>query len=292
MAIALQPFEGFCGFRPLKEISKFVHTIPELRHVLGADERMLSRLEEAAELQSQRSDTEAKETVRATLKDTFSALMHAEQSTYAPAVECLAERLGASEDAAVPAELSELVQRLHRQYPKDVGVFCTFFLNVVHLKEGEAMFLKANEPHAYLSGNILECMAASDNVVRAGLTPKARDVDVLVDMLTYESASVEEQRLESHVWQGDETWSTLLYDPPIPEFAVLMTNLSAGAKAKHRALHGPSIVLITQGSGMLRSGSESVPVYMGRVLFVAANTELTIEAAEPLVMARAFVEPA
>ncbi|CAJ0750428.1 1406_t:CDS:2, partial [Entrophospora sp. SA101] len=30
------------------------------------------------------------------------------------------------------------------------------------------IFLGANEPHAYLSG---ECMAASDNVVRAGLTP-------------------------------------------------------------------------------------------------------------------------
>jgi mannose-6-phosphate isomerase len=38
----------------------------------------------------------------------------------------------------------------------------------------QAIYLAANEPHAYLSGQIMECMATSDNVVRAGLTPKLR----------------------------------------------------------------------------------------------------------------------
>lgn len=152
------------------------------------------------------------------------------------------------------------------------------------------MFLKANEPHAYLSGNILECMAASDNVVRAGLTPKARDVDVLVDMLTYESASAEKQRLESPVWEGDATKSTLLYDPPIPEFSMLVTKVASGANSEHRPVNGPSLVLITQGAGTLKTGDKSVPASMGLVFFVAANTALTIEASEALVMARAFVE--
>ena len=40
------------------------------------------------------------------------------------------------------------------------------------------------EPHAYLGIN-LKVMATSDNVVRAGLTPKARDTEILCDMLTY-----------------------------------------------------------------------------------------------------------
>ena len=291
MAIALQPFEGFCGFRPLKEIAEFVRTIPELRHVLGADQSMCARLQEAAELQVQLNNAQVQETVRAALKGAFSALMHAKKDTYAPAVATLDKRLRTSQDAAVPSELSELVQRLNEQYPQDVGVLCIFFLNYVRLQKGEAMFLKANEPHAYLSGNILECMAASDNVVRAGLTPKARDVDVLVNMLTYESCSAEKQRLESPLWDGDATKSTLLYDPPIPEFSMLMTNVAAGAKSEHRAINGPSIVLITQGSGALKAGSESMPASMGRVFFVAANTVLTVDASEPLIMARAFVEP-
>ena len=45
--------------------------------------------------------------------------------------------------------------------------------------------MAANEPHAYVAGEIIECMACSDNVVRAGLTPKFKDVDNLVNMLTY-----------------------------------------------------------------------------------------------------------
>lgn len=47
------------------------------------------------------------------------------------------------------------------------------------------MFLRANLPHAYLSGDCVECMACSDNVVRAGLTPKFMDVPTLCSMLDY-----------------------------------------------------------------------------------------------------------
>ena len=45
--------------------------------------------------------------------------------------------------------------------------------------------LQANVPHAYLSGQLIECMATSDNVIRAGLTPKLRDTKVLCNSLTY-----------------------------------------------------------------------------------------------------------
>ena len=53
------------------------------------------------------------------------------------------------------------------------------------IQPGEAMFLRANLPHAYLSGDCVECMACSDNVVRAGLTPKFMDVETLCEMLDY-----------------------------------------------------------------------------------------------------------
>jgi len=44
----------------------------------------------------------------------------------------------------------------------------------VRLNAGEAIYLAANEPHAYVSGELVEVMATSDNVIRAGLTPKFR----------------------------------------------------------------------------------------------------------------------
>ena len=86
----------------------------------------------------------------------------------------------ADKDAA-----DELFLRLWEQYPGDVGCFVIYFVNHVRLEPGEAMFLGPNLIHAYLSGDCVECMACSDNVVRAGLTPKLIDVPTLCSMLEY-----------------------------------------------------------------------------------------------------------
>ncbi|MCF6450106.1 mannose-6-phosphate isomerase, class I [Vibrio sp. MMG022] len=74
----------------------------------------------------------------------------------------------------------ELILDLAAQYPNDVGLFAPLLLNVITLKPGEAMFLSARTPHAYIKGTGLEIMANSDNVLRAGLTPKHMDVEELV----------------------------------------------------------------------------------------------------------------
>lgn len=86
----------------------------------------------------------------------------------------------------------QLVLRLEKQYPADVGIISAFFFNYVKLNPGEALYLGANEPHAYLSGECIECMATSDNVVRAGLTPKHRDVQTLCSMLTYKQVKTKD----------------------------------------------------------------------------------------------------
>jgi mannose-6-phosphate isomerase len=86
---------------------------------------------------------------------------------------------------SVDYPLEDLLLRLYEQYPDDVGVFCPLLMNYLKLKEGESFFIAANVPHAYLSGDCIECMALSDNVVRAGLTPKFKDVETLCAMLDY-----------------------------------------------------------------------------------------------------------
>lgn len=50
----------------------------------------------------------------------------------------------------------ELLLRLHSQYPGDIGCFSIYFLNHIILEPGQAMFLGANEPHAYLYGGQTE----------------------------------------------------------------------------------------------------------------------------------------
>lgn len=45
--------------------------------------------------------------------------------------------------------------------------------------------MEANEPHAYIKGNCIECMANSDNVIRAGFTNKFKDVHTLINVYTF-----------------------------------------------------------------------------------------------------------
>jgi len=46
----------------------------------------------------------------------------------------------------------KLIQRLSNEFPNDIGIFCVFFMQHFTLQPGQAVFLPANEPHAYLYG--------------------------------------------------------------------------------------------------------------------------------------------
>ena len=56
------------------------------------------------------------------------------------------------------------ILRLEEQFPGDVGAMAPLFLNYLLIAPGESFFMAANEPHAYISGDLIECMACSDNV--------------------------------------------------------------------------------------------------------------------------------
>jgi mannose-6-phosphate isomerase len=75
------------------------------------------------------------------------------------------------------------VRRLDDRYPGEPSVAATLLLNYVTLRPGEALHLTAGTLHAYLQGSGIELMAASDNVVRGGLTVKPVDIDLLLDVL-------------------------------------------------------------------------------------------------------------
>lgn len=134
-------------------------------------------------------------------------------------------------------------------------------------------------------------MATSDNVVRAGLTPKLRDVETLIEMLTYEAGPASQQLLKPTPFE--EGSSDLLYDPPIDEFSVVKISLgsdSTSSKSKQRAVDGPSICVVTKGSGSVTFGEGKEEVGKGDVVFVGAGTEVEWEGQEELEVFRAFVE--
>ena len=134
-----------------------------------------------------------------------------------------------------------------------------------------------------------------DNVVRAGLTPKLRDVPTLTTMLTYTWGSADAQIMPPTKWRS--TSATTIYDPPIEEFSVLLIDLKANAVEKHEAIDGPSIIIMTNGSGRLSwsekdgKSEEDALDSEGVVYFAGAGVPLTISAgANGLTMYRAFVE--
>lgn len=173
MAISLTDFEAMCGFRPLPEIVANLQAYPELRALVA---------DPAYALLDPIPPTDAEQ--KRALKAAFSSYMTADDARAAQQTAALAARLSAV-SAGERSPLDTLILRLHAHFPGDRGLMGPLFLNYLRVGPGQAFVMAANEPHAYLSGDILECMACSDNVVRLGLTPKYRDVPTLLEMLTY-----------------------------------------------------------------------------------------------------------
>ncbi|ABN66515.2 mannose-6-phosphate isomerase [Scheffersomyces stipitis CBS 6054] len=299
MAIAVTEFEGFCGFKPLEQLVQTLKTIPELHDIIGAElvAEFASGVKPSATVGSEEDASNRK-----LLQKVFGKLMNTDESTIATKAESLVARTKSEPElfTAIDSRLPELIQRLNGQFPKDIGLFCgCLLLNHVALNAGEAMFLQAKDPHAYISGDIIECMAASDNVVRAGFTPKFKDVKNLVEMLTYSYDSVEKQKMpllpfaKSH----GEAVKSVLYDPPIAEFAVLQTifDKKAGKVQHFDGFDGPSIVIATKGNGTIsvKGSSDVKEVKTGYVFFVAPGVEIELVSGSDdneFTTYRAFVE--
>ncbi len=138
---------------------------------------------------------------------------------------------------------------------------------------------------------ILRTNGYIDNVVRAGLTPKLRDVPTLLSMLTYSATSPTNQLMEKVSYKN--TRRTILYDPPIDEFAVLVTQLEEGEEEEHPAIHGPSIFIVIRSAGSFEwnNALESHDFKGdGEVFFIGAGTSVKFKASGTLVVYRAFVE--
>lgn len=311
MTIAVTPFDGLCGFRPLAEIAHFLQHVPSFRKLVGEDEaKNFESTVQGRETSDKEEDVQAN---KKALQSAFTKLMNADKAALDSATEELlqaaqtegANFAGGGGPSNSGKELADLVVRLNGQFPADIGLFVQFFLNYVKLEIGEAMFLKADDIHAYLSGDIIECMASSDNVVRAGFTPKYKDVETLTTMLTYSYAPISEQKmtptdypfatLNASAYSSNS--SSILYDPPIPEFSVVRTALNkSGAKVTFDPIQGPSIVLCTKGKGTISVGPKKEKIEEGYVFFVGATAELVIESdtdaedGEGLVIFKAFCE--
>ena len=158
MALAITPFDGLCGFRPLKEISHFLDTVPSLKSLVGEDEA--NKFQDTVKGQETTDDESKTSENKKALQAAFRGLMNSKPEEIEKHAKDLIQQAKDESDQFAgnggPSnngkELSDLMLRLQGQFPNDIGLFVTFFLNYVKLEVGEAMFLQADDIHAYLSG--------------------------------------------------------------------------------------------------------------------------------------------
>ncbi|XP_037403982.1 mannose-6-phosphate isomerase 1-like [Triticum dicoccoides] len=265
MAIAVTDFRALFGFAGIQELKDVIRTVPEVAGLIGH--------EDADKLMTVKEYHDGND-VKSSLQSAFAKLMTASKEAVSEAVNKLKGRLNDESEIRTLTEKEELVLSLERQYPEDVGVLAALLFNYVKLSPGEAIYIGANEPHAYLSGECIECMATSDNVVRAGLTPKYRDVQTLCSMLTYKQIFPEILRgvpVQPYVRR---------YTPPTDEFEVDCCLLPPGEVVVMPPVPGPSIFLVMTGEGEVQadSMSDGEKAKEGDVFFVPAHTEVRLSA--------------
>ncbi|MGE5456832.1 MAG: mannose-6-phosphate isomerase, class I [Methanococcaceae archaeon] len=228
IAIAIDSLTAIAGFRPAAEIATNLYNYPELYEF--AEDNLSEKIPACTD----------KEELNSMIKDLYAQIMR--QSGNAELVAKVIEQMRLKITSKKMLSIEEeqfLIQYSH--YGVDVGLISFFFFNMVQLKPGQAIFTDAGVPHAYIKGNIIECMANSDNVVRAGLTNKFKDVKTLLQILKYDFSPCEIINQEQ---QPDE----YSYHTAASEFEVSIYTKKAGFRKDFSSGNKPAIFLIMKGS--------------------------------------------
>ncbi len=257
MLVALGDFDGLCGFRRAAEAA-------ELLDGLGVPE-----LAPYVETLRAKPEPEA-------LREVLTAVLDAGPGQLP--VDAVAAALPTA--PALSPHARAAYTAVAENYPGDPGVIAALLLNHVRLSAGEALYLGAGVPHAYLSGLGVEIMANSDNVLRCGLTPKHVDVPELLRIVRFEGTDPTVVRPVPTAVPGE-----LLYPAPVPDFRLSRLTRPEGGPGEPAVLDAgaPQILLCTAGSAELSEtdGDEGIRLVAGESAYLRAAGPRTRVAVAP-----------
>jgi len=280
LLVALSEVSALAGFRPLAAARADLGALVEIaspgqgRSALAAALRICDASECAG-------DAEARREFLAW------ALGRGEEAAAAAAeTGRIAQREGADRAAALDARRWAALREISSAYPDDPGILVSLLLHLVHLEPGEAIYLGVRQLHAYLCGIAVEVMAASDNVLRAGLTQKHIDVDELLRIVD-PAELVEPRCAPEALGPGLIAWA-----PAIPDFRLMRARLRDPAErggfsdAKDREFAEsievptpyPLVLIVTSG----RVRVERPSAEFDEVASVGRGQSLYISAGEPV----------
>jgi mannose-6-phosphate isomerase len=218
MTIAIEQFEAMSGFRPAAESAELLRRL----------------LVDAPALAGPLAALEAGDLAAATAE----VLTTADPKGLVHGVGIGARRLADRDPAYDRA--AELAER----YPGDSGVALTLLLRLLRLAPGQGLYLPAGAPHTYLSGVAIEAMSASDNTLRAGLTPKHVDVPEVLRLLRF----TDEPALIVDPTPVPGAGPRLVYWPtPAAEFELYRAE-PTGPALDLPDVDGPAVLLCVHGS--------------------------------------------
>lgn len=232
--IAITAFRALCGFRPKTE------TLVDLKNLANASSHLKPLLEEFQAAGYQAAMNWIYES------DDSAVLQLVANATV----------LGRSR--------ARLIEQLHSLYPLDRGILVSVLMNLVTLQPGEALYLPAGNIHAYLEGLGVEAMAASDNVLRGGLTNKKVDVNELLQVLDYSELvepRVKPKRLSTAIQQ---------YPVGVNDFQVYGLSVSPTSLIVDVKFENTAILVCTSGSLEISTSKDPmVRIKKGEAAFIS-----------------------
>lgn len=258
IAIAIDNLTAIVGLKNLENIISCLNEYPEIKSLLSVDVS-LSKLS---------SDERESSKI---IKEIYSQIMRVPEEKLSECIKNLVSKIR-QKNTVTESEKQFLVQ--FENYGIDIGLISILLFNLVNLNKGEAIFTPAGIPHAYIKGNIIECMANSDNVVRAGLTPKFKDINTLIEMIETDSSKADVQKIE--------TTDSIIYKTGAEEFEV--EELVFNESKKKIVSNEIYLLLIMKGELIIfYSDNKSDKFQSGEVLLIpAVLNEITIEFEESI----------
>ncbi len=248
IAIALTAFTAMCNFRPVEDVQKDLSRFLSLKTFFT---KAINAYNEA-------------EDNREWLKQAYARIFEAGEDEITGVLGVLNNEINKSENAC-PQD--RLFQQLLKWYPGDRGALSAYFLNLIELQPGQAFAMLPDEPHCYVEGTIVECMANSDNVVRAGLTGKHVDTETLLSMFSYQSSCPQIMEGE-YLDEGERRYRT-----GSEEFRVDMWHHDFGFKKTYQAEGRLSLLLVVSGQAEFRADDTRLLAWKGSTILWPGSLE-------------------
>lgn len=237
-------FEALAGLRPVPDTLRLLASLPDAAAVRALRERLSDPDESAA------------------LRDTIGWLLSGRAQAEVREICALLVQDSTAADAAPEfAETLAALRGIAERNLGDAGVVVALLMNFVVLRPGQAVYLRAGLLHAYVSGLGVEIMAASDNVLRGGLTPKHVDVEELLAIVDTAPGAVAVQ---------PGAGSRVRYEIPVDDFALQRIDVAGELPVSVR---GPAMVLATAGEVSVSgaTAAERIAVPVGTAVFATAD---------------------